>query len=846
MSDMEGASHAAKKARVGESTDMRRQGTHPMASPVDVLKVADKIFKASDCTENTLQEIEMCVTCASVVSHIPGPVPYSRQRMVGGEFTSLLDAKGVLSDDGSRKWGDETYVLLHGVTRVGNSVLLIVRGFRPFQRFLVPNNVEAKTLVDWLTDAPGEKKEFHERMGINTASVEFEEDTAERAWGYDPTGERRLVTLRFNAPGDVYRCRKNFEDPDKFNPIEGVEMEVRIDPMTQFTSQTGVKPCQWLKAGVHKAQPGDTWDWSCASLRPSFGSVNSKISHCALEFDVGVRSIELVLDEKNEPLSDIPDQLIWSFDGEMYSKSHGFPDKECDEDLTVLITMEAKWMLSERSVAVALALGVPERPVDTSVVSGEVFVLCFPTEREVIEAMATLIRMTTPQKVIGFNSMGFDIPWLAEKAKRTRAVTLFCCGHIVLEKARVDTKSLDSGARGNNDMTVITWSGINQIDIMKEVQARYKMESYSLNSCCEKFLDGMQKIDLGAPEMFDLFEKGETARLIEYGLLDAELPRRLLEVLFIVASLFELARVTGTTIEWLVMRGQQIKIMTMLFLFAKRNRLFLNEPLVKTLTGYKGATVIEPDKNFYLDPVATMDFASLYPSTPTHMHTLHGMHLPLPSSDTSLPLPSPGIMMAHNLCFSTLVVDKFGNGGAPTGTHELPSGKVVEFVTPEVKKGVLPRMLQEILHARKVAKKSKKNAKTPMEATVMDQRQLALKVSANSIYGFCAAQMYPCLVISEVVTNKGREMIDDTRRMAEGPEVEAAVRAELPELYERLPDFKPRTVYGDTDSVMVLCPGATVDECWKWGVIAARVITEYFPGRVLPCSRCFADVPFRL
>lgn len=31
-------------------------------------------------------------------------------------------------------------------------------------------------------------------------------------------------------------------------------------------------------------------------------------------------------------------------------------------------------------------------------------------------------------------------------------------------------------------------------------------------------------------------------------------------------------------------------------------------------TSYEGATVIEPRKRFYEDPIATLDFASLYPS----------------------------------------------------------------------------------------------------------------------------------------------------------------------------------------------------------------------------------------
>lgn len=46
-----------------------------------------------------------------------------------------------------------------------------------------------------------------------------------------------------------------------------------------------------------------------------------------------------------------------------------------------------------------------------------------------------------------------------------------------------------------------------------------------------------------------------------------------------------------------------------------------------TEVGYEGATVIDPRKGYYTDPIVTLDFSSLYPS----------------------------IMMAHNLCYSTLL-----------------------------------------------------------------------------------------------------------------------------------------------------------------------------------------------
>lgn len=52
-----------------------------------------------------------------------------------------------------------------------------------------------------------------------------------------------------------------------------------------------------------------------------------------------------------------------------------------------------------------------------------------------------------------------------------------------------------------------------------------------------------------------------------------------------------------------------------------------NDKWTGTDEQYEGATVIEPKKGYYDAPIATLDFASLYPS----------------------------IMMAHNLCYTTLL-----------------------------------------------------------------------------------------------------------------------------------------------------------------------------------------------
>jgi DNA polymerase delta subunit 1 len=81
-----------------------------------------------------------------------------------------------------------------------------------------------------------------------------------------------------------------------------------------------------------------------------------------------------------------------------------------------------------------------------------------------------------------------------------------------------------------------------------------------------------------------------------------------------------------------------------------------------------------------------------------------------------------------------------------------------------------------------------------MRKAVLDGRQLALKISANSVYGFTGAQVgkLPCLEISSSVTAFGREMIEQTKRMVE-------TKYRVANGY----GHDAEVVYGDTDSVMI-------------------------------------------
>jgi len=210
--------------------------------------------------------------------------------------------------------------------------------------------------------------------------------------------------------------------------------------------------------------------------------------------------------------------------------------------------------------------------------------------------------------------------------------------------------------------------------------------------------------------------------------------------------------------------------------------------------GYEGATVLDPIKQYYKEPIATLDFASLYPS----------------------------IMQAWNLCYSTLVPPQDLNRVDESLYKKSENGHC--FVHSNVKKGILPTILEELLSARKRAKKDMKNAPTEFERTVQNGRQLALKVSANSVYGFTGAIVghLPCLPIASSTTSYGRYLLEKTKEFVEatytianGYEHDAVV------------------VYGDTDSVMVKFGTSELSKAFRLAEEAAEKASKIFPSPIL-------------
>jgi len=185
---------------------------------------------------------------------------------------------------------------------------------------------------------------------------------------------------------------------------------------------------------------------------------------------------------------------------------------------------------------------------------------------------------------------------------------------------------------------------------------------------------------------------------------------------------------------------------------------------------FEGATVLDPIRAFYQVPITTLDFSSLYPS----------------------------IIIENNLCYSTWLPSVEVAQGFGLGRDDYiitPTGDM--FVKRHIREGVLPRVLKYLLTTRGKAKKDKAVAleqgkKLLQEAQgehteeerqekitqgmallftgqVMDGRQLALKISANSCYGFTGVRygILPLKAIARSVTSIGRTMIERIKNATE-------------------------------------------------------------------------------
>ena len=250
-------------------------------------------------------------------------------------------------------------------------------------------------------------------------------------------------------------------------------------------------------------------------------------------------------------------------------------------------------------------------------------------EEDMLIKWRAFLEASDPDIITGYNVQNFDIPYLLDRAaalskqskqKKTSLGNFTQWGRIRNSRAKMKEQMFQSAAYGRRTNVETTIEGRVIFDMLPYMQRNHKLSSYSLNSVCAEYL-GQQKEDVHHSIISDLQNGSDEDRhrLAVYCLKDALLPQRLMDKLSVMVNYVEMARVTGVPMSFLISRGQQIKVYSMILRKCRKVNLLV--PTLKKSgaaggddVGYEGATVLDPIKNYYQVPIATLDFASLYPS----------------------------------------------------------------------------------------------------------------------------------------------------------------------------------------------------------------------------------------
>jgi DNA polymerase alpha subunit A len=211
---------------------------------------------------------------------------------------------------------------------------------------------------------------------------------------------------------------------------------------------------------------------------------------------------------------------------------------------------------------------------------------------------------------------------------------------------------------------------------------------------------------------------------------------------------------------------------------------------VKKKDKYKGGLVFEPEKGLYDKFVLVMDFNSLYPS----------------------------IIQEFNICFTT--VDRTQLVSHPTHTIQKSlelnaSQSDDEEQVPEVPTdqdlGILPKLIATLVSRRRQVKSLMKDKHaTAEQLATWDIKQLALKLTANSMYGclgYTKSRFY-ARPLAVLTTYKGREILRSTKGLAESNSLQV--------------------IYGDTDSVMINANVDNVDDALRVGNEFKKAVNDRY------------------
>lgn len=715
----------------------------------------------------------------------------NKQRLERGEDLNFqvlsweaMDEHENLDDDESPRIYN---IYLFGVDRNSRSVSLRVDNFTPFYYVKIPDSLQ-NSWNDYHTGVIKEvmkrryRESFKSIMLCDKINIK----------GFSNKKKHKYLRLTFNNL-DTYNKSKYYFYPTVWNPVgtqkrgdldnnrlpllasistERLKFDIfehNIEPFIRFSHIQDIEMSGWVKVKYAELSEPD-----------------EPISRCQLDYHT---RWDKVKPDEEESISNF---VCASFDIECTSHTKkGFPDFKKDlDEITQIGTTLINYSTGEKLKHIV----TKKSPIDGSCDSIDgTFIELADNEIDIVSKWVKFMEKTDPDFTVGYNIYGFDWTYIYNRCRK------FSKEHVIQKLSRLNNlpayckkERLSSSAYGDNYFEFIHAYGVTNLDLQLLIKRDHKLDSYKLNNVALHFT-GDEKDDLSPQELFCKVEgtSKDMATVCKYCVQDTNLVVDLFMKLCIFSNLVGMSNKSRVPIHYVEIKGQQVKVFSQLLYEARLQGFIVPTLPYNTVSddSFTGATVLTAKNGAYYDPIAGLDFASLYPS----------------------------IMISNNYCYSTIVdEDEYDN-------LEEVEYKTISWVDNDGREynvkfvqnvpGLIPTMLQKLWKERKRIKKLMKSA-SPDMYKVYDGQQLAIKVTMNSIYGFTGATFgrLPDKRIASAVTAEGRASIEKSKKYAEE-------------------NYDCEVIYGDTDSIYVKfnTPYTGKDhfrECFRIATECAQKITD--------------------
>lgn len=541
------------------------------------------------------------------------------------------------------------------------------------------------------------------------------------------------------------------------------------------------------------------------------------------------------------------------------------------------VIFQISCVVEQNNVRVKHLLTIDGIDLDTSNLLDGINVYAYDSEEELLKGFINFLIETKPNVLTGYNILMFDITYIIQRCERYGLLPeLRDAGWNRSTLAQSKSIKWSSSAYQNQEYSFIDWEGILILDLLPLIKRDYKFDNYKLDTVAQNLV-GAEKDPVDYKDIFKAYRTKEMARVGKYCVQDSNLCIDLLNYIHCWISLSEMAVVCKVPMFTLYTQGQQFKIYSQVYDYCIKKNIIVTSNGYECAAGerYRGAYVMDPIPGYY-ENIVPLDFASLYPSVIIAYNICYSTFV----SDTTGVNPNdyntfewedhvgcdhdPKMIKVVDLTrrideigqeITKLMMEKVSTRGlknkatlqekinklrssqkplreerveykkSKPGEWEDDDGNAISgvmcakrkysFIKREIKPGVIPTIIQNLLDSRAVVKKEMKTC-SASEKIVLDKKQSAYKVSANSQYGAMGVRRgyLAFMPAAMCVTYLGRESILKAGQIA-------------------CKDYGAKWIYTDTDSTYVIFPHLTTSQdIWDYAIHVAEQISLQFPKSV--------------